>query len=455
MQITRHYLTLAADPASGKPARRVHYRRCGSGAPLLMVHQSPRSSAEYEPLMRQWGEHFTCIAPDTPGFGQSDPLAHPAPEIDEYADALGEFITALGIAPCPAYGFHSGGIICVTASKRQPGLFSALAIGGYPVWTQVEMDLFGGAYLPEFKPSMYGEHLTWLWHRFLGQSWFFPWFDVRDETRLSVAHADPLRVQPVVMEMLDAGEHYRTGYGAVLRAPRDIPAADAAAPPCLISAYDGDPLQAHLDRLGEMPAGWSARKVATPAEHQAHSLAFLMDYAGAQHAVYPQDEDAGWLPIGDGLIHWHGTRGADLLTLHAPGAELEVPVDAGLAIDVPGHGLSSSFDDVEAVIRQAAQALGVSQIAWPTPPPGDADVLYPDLTPDRFGGHLGKAWSIARAQALFEPWYSADKEHIVPVKPESITPPAIANRARALLRAGPAARQWHEALLTIGEENTL
>ena len=77
------------------------------------------------------------------------------------------------------------------------------------------------------------------------------------------------------MEMLDAGDAYRLGYGAVLRAPRDIPPPDAVTPPVLITAYDGDPLQAHIDRLGAMPSGWAAAKVATPKEHQDRSLAFL------------------------------------------------------------------------------------------------------------------------------------------------------------------------------------
>ena len=63
MTITRHFIRVGN--------RRVHYRKAGSGPTLLMVHQSPRSSAEYEPLMEKWAQHFTCIAPDTPGFGQS------------------------------------------------------------------------------------------------------------------------------------------------------------------------------------------------------------------------------------------------------------------------------------------------------------------------------------------------------------------------------------------------
>ena len=200
--------------------------------------------------MQDWAAHFTCIAPDTPGFGQSEPLSLTNPDINDYADAVAEFVAALGLSQIAAYGFHSGGIILVTALKRHPNLFTALAIGGYAIWTPAEMAAFGDQYLPPFLPSDYGEHLTWLWNRVLEQSWFFPWFDVRKEARLSVAHDDPLRADAVVCEMLDAGDAYRLGYGAVLRAPRDIPAPDAVTPPVLITAYDGDPLQTHLDRLG-------------------------------------------------------------------------------------------------------------------------------------------------------------------------------------------------------------
>jgi haloalkane dehalogenase len=452
MRITRHYLTVNS---SDGQARRVHYRRFGSGPPLLMVHQSPRSSAEYETLMRQWGAYFTCIAPDTPGFGQSDPLSHPNPDIADYADALAEFVHAMGIAPCAAYGFHSGGIICVTAVKRHKELFSGLAIGGYAIWTKTEMEWFGADYLPEFQPSDYGEHLTWLWNRILEQSWFFPWFDVRDEARLSGAHADPERVHAVVMEMLDAGNHYRSGYGAVLRAPRDIPEADADASPCLITAYDGDPLQAHIDRLGPLPAGWEARKVASPAEHQAQSLAFLRKFATVSSSELPEDQDAGWIAIDQGLVHWRGDRDAKRMVLHGPGDELCDPGEGTIAIDVPGHGLSSDSSDIEAIIREVANFFGIKSIAWPAAPTGDADQLYPDLTPDRFGSHLAKAWSIARAQALFEPWYAAHKDQALPVDPNLLRPQAIARRARALLRAGSSARRWNDTLLRMRTEDRI
>lgn len=444
--ITRHMLTI---PGTG---RRVHYRRCGSGPALLMVHQSPRSSAEYEPLMRQWAEHFTCIAPDTPGFGQSDPLPG-TPEIADFADALCETMDALGIGPCPAYGFHSGGIILVTALKRHPERFRALAVGGYAIWNAEEMRIFGERYLPEFLPSPYGEHLAWLWNRMLEQSWVFPWFDTREEARLSVAHADVPRVAQAVMEMLEAGNAYQAGYGAVLRAPRDIPPVDAQVPPCLISAYDGDPLQAHIDRLGAMPAGWEARKVATPTEHQNASLAFLRAHRGEVTCPrLAEDAHEGWVALDDGLIHWKGDRGAERLVLHAPGREMAEPEPGTLAIDAPGHGLSDDFENPRAAIEEAAMALGAEAILWPAPPPGDPALLYPDLAPDRFGAYLQRAWQVARAQAFFAPWYEASAAHAIPLVPEALEPHALQRRARALIVAGSAARRWHDTLSTINGE---
>lgn len=440
MKMSRHYLTI--------DGRRVHYRRCGEGPPLVMIHQSPRSSAEYEALMQGWGAHFSCIAPDTPGFGQSEPLATADPTIDDYADAVADFIRALGLEKTPAYGFHSGGIILVAAMQRHPGLFTGLAVGGYAVWTHEEMAAFGEAYLPPFTPSRYGEHLTWLWNRILEQSWFFPWFDARGETRLSVAHDDPARVHGAVMDMLDSGDAYRLGYGAVLHAPRGIPPVDAVTPPVLITAYDGDPLQGHIDRLGDMPAGWSATKVATLKAHQDASLAFLLLRAGPMPDRYAEDACQGFIRIDtghfDGLIHWRGSRSAESLIVHAPGRDMghHLP-DSWVVIDMPGHGLSDDWPGVaptdrapwDAVVEAASQALGAGQTLYRLHPEGDPDKLFPDLRPDRHGHYLATAWSIVRAGYFFTPWYKANAAHAAAFEAQMITPEAMAADHLVLLRA--------------------
>lgn len=405
-----------------------------------------------------WGAHFTCIAPDTPGFGQSDPLAETDPDINDYADAVVEFARALGLQKTAAYGFHSGGIILVTALKRHPDLFHGIAVGGYAIWTPQEMAVFGDAYLPPFLPSAYGEHLTWLWNRVLEQSWFFPWFDVRHETRLSVAHDDPARVHAVVTEMLDAGDAYRLGYGAVLRAPRDIPPPDAVTSPVLITAYDGDPLQAHIDRLGEMPEGWSAFKLASPKDHQEASLAFLLNLP--QHDCPPlrEDEDRGFIavttPDFDGLIHWRGKRNAHSLVLHEPGREMGLAKPDEAAIDLPGHGLSSPMNGMastdqavwQSVVDAAAYMLGAGSVRYPQAETGDSALLFPDLAPDRFGNYLTTAWSIIRARYFFAPWYEAGPANAIEFDETCLDPVTLAKDHRALIRAT-AARAYHLALL--------
>ncbi len=445
--ITRHFIDVMNADGS---RRRVHYRRCGRGQPLLMVHQSPRSSAEYAALMAQWGQYFTCIAPDTPGFGQSDPLPG-TPDIGDFADGLVALMDALGLERCPAYGFHSGGIILVTALKRHPQRFTGLAVGGYAIWTRQEMAIFGESYLPPFKPTAYGEHLTWLWNRMLEQSWFFPWFDVRPEARLPGAHADVARVDQAVREMLEAGDAYRAGYGAVLRAPRDIPPADAAVPPVLISAYAGDPLQAHIDRLGPLPAGWRANKVDTPADHQRVSLDWLLALPPVPEVPLREADDQGFASISSeyftGLVHWRG-RAGDRATIPAPGRAISLLAGAG--IDPPGHGLSDDWAGpatraaFDAVFADVARQRGFAGLAFEAAAPGDPALLYPDLTPDRFGSHLARAWAAVRAGQFFRPWHSASAATAIPFDAAAITPERLAAAHLALMQAR-SARAFHTA----------
>ena len=448
MQITRHFLTLRPT-APGQRGRRVHYRRCGSGPLLLLVHQSPRSSKEYEPLMRQWGAHFTCLAPDSPGFGQSDALPG-TPEIEDFADALHEFLDAVGVLRCVAYGFHSGGVILIEALRRRPGRFEGIVAGGYPVWTQAEMDLFSARYLPPLVPQSFGEHLPWAWNRVLEQSWFFPWFDARDETRLSIAHADADKVHAMMMELLDAGDAYRAGYGAVMRAPAVIPAPDEPTAPVLICAYRADPMIAHIDRLPPLPESWHALKVDTPADQQDAARALLLLHAAAVAPVLAEDADEGFIEVDGGLIHWRGRKGADQMLLHTPATELSTPDTDAIAIDLPGHGLSDDAQDIVTAIEAAARMLGADSILWPAAPEGDPALLYPDVTPDRFGTHLMKAWAAARSEAIFRPWYAASAASAIPIRPDAINPEAIALRTRARLRAGAAAIRWHDILVRKG-----
>lgn len=480
--ISRHFIDVANFDGS---TRRVHYRASGQGPPLLMVHQSPRSSAEYNPLIERWSRHFSIIAPDTPGFGESQPLPHDRPECEDYADAVVALLDALGLPQVAAYGFHSGAIILVTAARRHPARFSGIACGGYAVWTEAEKADFGASYTPPFLPQAQGEHLAWLWGRLLEQGWFFPWYRTAPGNRLPMPHADPARVQEAVMDCLAAGDSFSRGYAAVLRARRDIPADGEATVPVLISAFDGDPLKAHLARLGPLPASWRAEAVATPAELEALALDWLRAHPAPPAAPRPGARDEGFVEVRAagfaGSLHW---KGAGDLHLHAPGSALSVAPPAALALDLPGHGLSDPWPgasrdlaDWAAIVLATLEALGarparVSGDGWgallaaavadrlgaatvaPVLPRGDRAAWrrdgLPDLAPDVAGSHLLRAWRMLRAETCFDPWFAPSATAARPFAPAELAPEALAMRHLALLRAT-AARPYLDACLDAAE----
>ena len=54
----------------------LHYRsnECSSAPPLLLLHQSPSDSTMYAELAATLDDQYWVIAPDNPGFGNSDAL---------------------------------------------------------------------------------------------------------------------------------------------------------------------------------------------------------------------------------------------------------------------------------------------------------------------------------------------------------------------------------------------
>ena len=116
MSLTRHFVTLSD---RGRE-RQVHYRRQGDGPALLLLHQSPQSSREREPLMAQWSENFTVIAPDTPGYGLSDPLQKTDATMEDLADGVMEFADAIGLSRFGVYGYHTGGGMAVALAFMEP-----------------------------------------------------------------------------------------------------------------------------------------------------------------------------------------------------------------------------------------------------------------------------------------------------------------------------------------------
>ena len=113
--------------------------------------------------MAELAADFHCLALDTPGFGQSDPLLN-GNTIAGYATAVSQFLQAKNIDSCYLFGHHTGASIAVQIAHDYPDLIEKLALSGPPLLTEAQI-----AYLKTTLPTMdldeNGRFLTDLWRR--------------------------------------------------------------------------------------------------------------------------------------------------------------------------------------------------------------------------------------------------------------------------------------------------
>ncbi len=437
--------------------RLVHLRYAGRGAPILLVHQSPKSSAEFEALILQWSKTNLVIAPDTPGFGQSDPLPNKNADVTEFAHGLLAFLEALKIPRIAVYGFHSGAVFAVEAAKIAPEKFTSVVCNGYAVWTEEEIKAFGEKYLPPFEPQPYGEHLTWLWARMREQRFFFPWYEVNDAHRMRMAEATPEHLHATAMDMLYAGDNYRTGYGAVVRARRDLPESVRAVPTLIVS-FDGDPLQAHIARLGPLPTGWRTENAPSQGATEQLAKEFLDRYAAPDtHLTLPSETSQGFLKN----VHIAFQGSPKRLLLHGPGDSVSnITALTGLGdvvgLDMPGHGLTTvrheSLAQTKAVLSDIIADLNLpfeeiiaDENILPLVPDIGVDMRtigkrmtaqhLTDISPDAHGYYMLTVWRRVRDQCLFDPWYDNGPRATKTVDTRALSTHSLARAHLAALQA--------------------
>lgn len=111
------------------PAGQIHFYRHGRGAPLLLLHEVPRSAWSFAPLMRRLGTKFDCLAPDVLGFGMSDPLP-PHATMEDLAENAVDLLDRHAIASTHVLGFHGGNKIAAALAARFPDRVNRLVLIG-------------------------------------------------------------------------------------------------------------------------------------------------------------------------------------------------------------------------------------------------------------------------------------------------------------------------------------
>jgi haloalkane dehalogenase len=209
--------------------RQLHYRCAGNAShpPLVLLHQSPSTSAMYEPLMACLADRFYLLAPDTPGFGNSDSLPGDihALRIEDYATAIHALLDTLGVLPCYLFGHHTGAAIAVAMEHTFPGTARAMALSGP---TLLDNDLKRELPLRASTIALRedGSHLQAMWQRI----------------RQKDPDAPLLLSQREMQSAFSSGDGYQASYRAV--AQQDFAEQlDTVACPTLVFAGGEDPLR--------------------------------------------------------------------------------------------------------------------------------------------------------------------------------------------------------------------
>ncbi len=477
--------------------RFVHYRRAGSGPAVILLHASPVSSAMFLEQIGIFSRDFTAIAIDTPWYGLSTPLDHPKPEIADFADAVAEFIDALGLGKAALYGRHTGASIAVETARRHPDRVSLALCDGYPVFTPAESDRYLEQYLVPVEPRWDGGHLAFWFLRYRDQHVFWPWDLQETKFRADTDVPDVDFLHRGFNQIMIAGEGYKAAYSAAFRHD-SIPALEATKAKIMLTARPGDSLYAAFATTPPLHEKRELSRDTIEATHQ--EVAILKEFPGASVPGEPARpawrdavaDDRFFLDIGAGQIHARlfGTPdGRDPLVVLAPvpggigaiAAELEAIGAAWplLAVEAPGQSDSEARDpgSVETAadwIGDALEAFGVpvrAVMGWEgssahalelarrfgasvllLDPPAVSDALRAefaenytaDLTPHVDGRHVPIAWTLVRDERLWTPFYRRERAAALPLVAE-IEPDRLHARAVDLFKqpanVGPALAQ--------------
>ncbi len=463
-------------------AGQVHYRAAGSGPPIILLHDSPRSSVLHTPLVEHFSDKFTAIAIDTPGYGNSTPLpSEPRPEIADFAGALAETVAGFGVERCPVYGFHTSSKILLEFAANHPERVAVAIMDGISLPPGDTDHAFIKSYMRPFVVTDTGSYLGEEWTRVRDFQRFFPWFAKTKAARLPMAQRDMRYFHEYSMDLFMAGPHFSDAYSGAMRykAPPVIPTLKAR---CVFMAREDDVLYGFLDSLPDpLPAGSTIERLSPDREAWKARLGELFseyaDFDGAGDFAPPdplQDPldgmavTRGYVTAGGGqvLVRRAGRGdGTPVIFLHdLPGsARADEPFLKALGqgrpafgIDLPGCNDSDALGDasLDAYVKalgETIDALGLDEadvVAHGLSTPlalklaaaqggkvrrlvldavalpddelrTEMKVNYlPDLRPHMDGTHLHRCWHMLRDQEIHWPWYDGGLDAIRKITPD-------------------------------------
>ena len=105
----------------------INYEVQGEGEPLLLIPYTSADHACYAFQLPAYTEHFSCVAIDLPGSGESDKPPGPY-STDGYADQVAAFLDAIGMERAHVAGVSLGAAVGIHLAARHPGCVRSLSL---------------------------------------------------------------------------------------------------------------------------------------------------------------------------------------------------------------------------------------------------------------------------------------------------------------------------------------
>jgi len=116
----------------------INYDVQGEGEPLLLIPYLSADHACYAFQLPAYTEHFSCIALDLPGTGESDKPAGPY-TTEGYADQVAAFLGAIGIEHAHVAGVSLGAAVGMHLAARHPDRVRSLSL--HSAWDKSDLYL--------------------------------------------------------------------------------------------------------------------------------------------------------------------------------------------------------------------------------------------------------------------------------------------------------------------------
>jgi pimeloyl-ACP methyl ester carboxylesterase len=105
----------------------IHYRKAGSGYPLLLIHGCPENGDLWQEVIDALAEECTVLIPDTPGTGESK-LVSEYVNIGELAESMRAILKQEGVEKAVVAGHSMGGYIALALAAQYPEMIAGLSL---------------------------------------------------------------------------------------------------------------------------------------------------------------------------------------------------------------------------------------------------------------------------------------------------------------------------------------